>query len=155
MESYEKKILKDKMEKIKNDTLKKWREDIRELEVKGDFMDEDFSNRENMLKFRIMSREKFFLKKIDKTLEKLKKDEYGSCSDCGEEIGMKRLLARPMAQKCIDCKEIEERQEGEVLYEKKSHTLGKKLLSDVQENILFFEARKSEKLKNGSAVIIK
>ena len=59
-----KKILKEKMENLKSDTLRKLTEDMEEISAKGDFMDEDFSNRETMLQFRIKSREKFFLKKI-------------------------------------------------------------------------------------------
>ena len=64
MKPCQKQILKEKMEKTKSDTLRKWSEKLDELQVKGDFMDEDFSNRQNMLQFRIQSREKFFSKKL-------------------------------------------------------------------------------------------
>ena len=114
MKPCQKKILKEKMEKMKADTLMKWNSELEELAVKGDFMDEDFSNRENMLQFRIKSREKFFLKKIEDTLNKIDSEDYGSCGECGEDIGFNRLMARPMAEKCIECKEIEERQEGNI-----------------------------------------
>jgi DnaK suppressor protein len=41
-------------------------------------------------------------------------DEYGYCSSCGAEIGLKRLEARPTASLCIDCKTIEEVREKQV-----------------------------------------
>ena len=153
MKPCQKKILKEKMEKTKLDTLRKWGEKLDELQVKGDFMDEDFSNRQNMLQFRIKSREKFFLKKIEDTLAKIESDEYGTCNECGADIGFKRLLARPMADKCIDCKEVEERQEGNIFYEKKSHTLGKVIENSSQENVIFLEKKRGEKINTQEVVI--
>jgi DnaK suppressor protein len=55
------------------------------------------------------------IKKINKTLELIEKDDYGFCDECGVEIGIRRLEARPTANLCIDCKtlaEIKERQLG-------------------------------------------
>jgi DnaK suppressor protein len=153
MKPCQKEILKAKMEKTREDTLRKWSEKLDELQVKGDFMDEDFSNRQNMLQFRIKSREKFFLKKIEDTLSKIESDDYGICHECGVDIGFKRLMARPMADKCIDCKEIEERQEGNIFYEKKSHTLGKVIENSSQENVVFLEKKRSEKV-NALEVVI-
>ena len=153
MKPCQKEILKAKMEKTREDTLRKWSEKLDELQVKGDFMDEDFSNRQNMLQFRIKSREKFFLKKIEDTLSKIENDDYGVCNECGSDIGFKRLMARPMADKCIDCKEIEERQEGNIFYEKKSHTLGKVIENSSQENVVFLEKKRSEKVNTLEVVI--
>ena len=50
------------------------------------------------------NREKKLLKKIDYTLDKVEKGEYGICEECGEKIAPARLEARPVAQYCIDCK---------------------------------------------------
>ncbi len=138
---------------MKADTLRKWNVDLEELAVKGDFMDEDFSNRENMLQFRIKSREKFFLKKIEDTLKIIDTEDYGSCHECGADIGFKRLLARPMAEKCIECKEVEERQEGSIFYEKKSHSLGKEIKNLTQENVVYLEQKRNEKNKTLEVVI--
>lgn len=63
------------------------------------------------LNLRLRDRELVLLKKIDKTLEKLDEGEYGMCETCGEEIGMKRLVARPVTDLCIRCKEEQERVE--------------------------------------------
>lgn len=44
------------------------------------------------------------LRDIDNALERIKKGSYGICKYCGEEIGEKRLLARPTASACVACK---------------------------------------------------
>lgn len=68
--------------------------------------EEEFS-----LELRTRDRERKLLAKIEKTLHKLNIDDYGYCETCGIEIGIKRLEARPTAELCIDCKEIEEQKE--------------------------------------------
>lgn len=71
--------------------------------------EEEFS-----LELRTRDRERKLIKKIEKTLEMIEKDDYGYCDSCGVEIGIKRLEARPTATQCIDCKtldEIKEKQE--------------------------------------------
>ncbi len=44
------------------------------------------------------------LKDIDKTLKLIENNKYGICKYCNEEIGEKRLLARPASSACISCK---------------------------------------------------
>ena len=63
------------------------------------------------LELRNRDRERKLIKKIDKTLDKIKADEYGWCESCGIEIGLRRLEARPTADLCFDCKEIAEKKE--------------------------------------------
>ncbi|MGA0344798.1 MAG: RNA polymerase-binding protein DksA [Arenicellales bacterium] len=65
------------------------------------------------LELRTRDRERKLIKKINDSLSDLEKGDYGYCVDCGVEIGIKRLEARPTASLCIDCKslsEIRERQ---------------------------------------------
>lgn len=72
--------------------------------------EEEFS-----LELRTRDRERKLIKKIDQTLDQIKNQEYGFCETCGEEIGIRRLEARPTANQCIDCKtldEIKEKQFG-------------------------------------------
>ena len=61
--------------------------------------------------FRLRGREKVFLEKIDKALIKIEDGSFGTCEECGEEIGIKRLEARPETTLCIKCKEEQERAE--------------------------------------------
>jgi len=70
--------------------------------------EEEFS-----LELRTRDRERKLIKKIDSTLERIENDDYGYCDQCGIEIGIRRLEARPTANLCVDCKtldEIKERQ---------------------------------------------
>lgn len=44
------------------------------------------------------------LRDIDSALDRIGKNIYGTCKYCGREIGEKRLLARPVASACVECK---------------------------------------------------
>ena len=61
--------------------------------------------------FRLRGREKAFLDKIQKALQKIEDGSFGVCEECGEEISIKRLEARPETTLCIRCKEDQERME--------------------------------------------
>ena len=60
---------------------------------------------------RIKEREQKLLKKIDEALDRLKKNIYGICERCEEEIPYQRLKARPVTTLCIACKTIQEQEE--------------------------------------------
>lgn len=60
------------------------------------------------LELRTRDRERKLLRKIEEALDRIDHGEYGFCADCGTEIGIRRLEARPTAVKCIDCKTFEE-----------------------------------------------
>jgi DnaK suppressor protein len=66
-------------------------------------------NRNLML--RIRDRERKLLSKIDEALERIEDGSYGKCEDCGRDIGIERLKARPVTTLCIDCKSLQEAQE--------------------------------------------
>jgi DnaK suppressor protein len=60
---------------------------------------------------KVGKRELNHLKKIDVALKKMEEGTYGECENCGEDIAVARLLARPVAQLCIDCKTAQENEE--------------------------------------------
>lgn len=60
---------------------------------------------------KVGKRELNHLKKIDAALQKIEDGSYGECESCGEQIAVARLLARPVAQLCIDCKTAQENEE--------------------------------------------
>jgi DnaK suppressor protein len=66
------------------------------------------------LELRNRDRERKLIKKIEETIARIEKDEYGYCENCGVEIGLKRLEARPTATLCIDCKTLDELKEKQV-----------------------------------------
>ncbi len=63
---------------------------------------------------RIRDRERKLLAKIDEAIARIDDGTYGVCEDCGEEIGLKRLEARPVTTLCIDCKTVQETREKSV-----------------------------------------
>lgn len=69
-------------------------------------LEEEFS-----LTLRSRDRERKLINKINAALERIATEEFGYCEKCGIEIGVERLEARPTAELCIDCKEIEEKRE--------------------------------------------
>jgi DnaK suppressor protein len=61
---------------------------------------------------RLRDRERMLLKKIEETIERIENNEdYGICEECGANIGIKRLEARPVTTYCIDCKTRQEEEE--------------------------------------------
>ena len=60
------------------------------------------------MELRTRDRERKLIKKIDESIDHLESGDYGYCDDCGIEIGIRRLEARPTANQCIDCKSLSE-----------------------------------------------
>ena len=60
---------------------------------------------------RIRDRERKLLNKIEEALERIEDGSYGTCEGCGEDIAVKRLEARPVAEYCIECKTQQEQRE--------------------------------------------
>lgn len=73
----------------------------------------DQSNSEEMLSthLRLRDREQKLLSKIRGAIGRLESEEIDECEECGEAIGFKRLLARPVTTLCISCKEDAEEEE--------------------------------------------
>lgn len=57
---------------------------------------------------RIRDREAKLIKKIEEALQRLEDGTFGICEECGEEIPLKRLMARPVTTLCIGCKKEQE-----------------------------------------------
>lgn len=115
---------------LKKSTLNEMRMETPSLE-KGDEVDLSQEDRQRALDLKLLGRQSFMLKKIDNALFKIKNGTFGICEECDGEIEMNRLRARPVATQCISCKEESERSEGQMLYEKRSHTHGKTLGGNV------------------------
>ena len=91
-------------------------QDPDELRV-ADEMDLSSVGYDQAFEFRLRDRDATLLKKIDKAIRRIESGEYNFCEDCGNTIGSARLLARPEANMCIDCKEKQEHIEK--MYEKR------------------------------------
>ena len=106
------------------DKLMKWRNEIVESNTKGlysneidgeissaDIVDQASSQTEKTVEMRTLNRQIKLLSKIDKALKKIKSDTYGYCEETGEPIGLKRLIARPIATLSIEAQEKHEKNE--------------------------------------------
>jgi DnaK suppressor protein len=60
---------------------------------------------------RIRDRERKLLSKIDEAFIRIESGSYGQCEECGDEIGLARLKARPVTTLCITCKSAQEARE--------------------------------------------
>jgi DnaK suppressor protein len=60
------------------------------------------------LELRTRDRERKLVKKIEESVGLIDTGDYGYCENCGVDIGIKRLEARPTATLCIDCKTLDE-----------------------------------------------
>jgi len=63
------------------------------------------------LDLRTKDRARKLINKIDQALERIEDGSYGYCEETGEEIGIERLMARPIATLCVEAQERHERME--------------------------------------------
>lgn len=100
--------------------LEAWKREImEEVDRTVDYMKDEAANfpdpndrasqeSEFSLELRARDRERKLLKRIEDMLKRIEEHEYGYCTACGIEIGLRRLEARPTATLCIDCKTLDE-----------------------------------------------
>lgn len=107
---FRQKLLKWREELLEqsNKTLEQMREEkLRET----DLVDQGSSEAESSFELRTRDRARKLIKKIDAALERIDDGSYGYCEETGEEIGIKRLEARPIATLCLEAQERHERLE--------------------------------------------
>ena len=73
-------------------------------EILADPLDRVTVESDRIWTLRIRDRESKLIKKIRQSLEDIENGEYGICEDCGEDISIERLKARPVTSFCISCK---------------------------------------------------
>ena len=77
----------------------------------ADIVDQASSYTEKNVEMRAINRQIKLITKIDSALKKIQDGTYGFCEDTGEPIGLKRLMARPVATLCIAAQEKHEKEE--------------------------------------------
>ena len=90
-------------------------ETIREMQgdnlQQPDIVDRASAETDHALELRTRDRERKLIRKIDEALKRIEDGSYGYCLETGEEIGIKRLEARPVATLSIEAQERRERRE--------------------------------------------
>lgn len=76
-----------------------------------DEIDQATTDIEQSMRMRLRNRETLYIKKVDEALKRIDEGTFGDCEDCGEDIELRRLEARPTATLCVGCKEEQERKE--------------------------------------------
>ncbi len=76
-----------------------------------DMTDQASAEADQNFNLRLRERDQRLLKKIDEALERITSGTFGICESCGQEIGLKRLQARPVTTLCIECKTRQEAEE--------------------------------------------
>lgn len=95
------------------ETMSNLREEVRDV---GDEAERATRETENSLELRTRDRYRKLIKKIDQALARVEDGTYGYCEETGEEIGLARLEARPIATLCLDAQErweLRQRQMGD------------------------------------------
>ena len=118
------KYMCDKHKKFFKNKLIEWRNEIIESNTKGlylndidgeissaDIVDQASSQAEKSVEMRTLNRQIKLLSKIDKAIKKINDNAYGYCEETGEPIGLKRLIARPIATLSIEAQEKHEKNE--------------------------------------------
>jgi DnaK suppressor protein len=77
----------------------------------ADVVDQASSYTDKTVEMKALNRSRKLISKINAALQKIKADTYGYCEETGEPIGLKRLMARPVATLSIEAQEKHERDE--------------------------------------------
>ncbi len=93
---------RDELVEESRETINNLQAEVRDV---GDEAERATRETENSLELRTRDRYRKLINKINKTLVRLDEGDYGYCEETGEEIGLKRLEARPIATLCLDAQE--------------------------------------------------
>ena len=77
----------------------------------ADIVDQASSYTEKNVEMRAINRQMKLISKIDAAIKKIQEGTYGFCEETAEPIGLKRLMARPIANLCIAAQEKHEKDE--------------------------------------------
>ena len=79
--------------------------------VSADIVDQASSYTDKNVEMKAINRQIKLISKIDQALKRIIDGTYGFCAETGEPIGIKRLIARPVAELCIAAQEKHEKEE--------------------------------------------
>ena len=108
---FKKKLLDWKKEIIEINNKSLYLNDIDHEISSPDVVDQASSQTEKTVEMRTMNRQRKLLSKIDKAIQRIEDNTYGYCEETSEPIGLKRLIARPIATLSIEAQEKHEKDE--------------------------------------------
>ena len=108
---FKKKLTNWKTEIIRSNNEALYNSSLDDSSSSADIVDQASSYTEKNVEMRAINRQIKLISKIDQAIKKIKDNTYGYCEETGEPIGIKRLIARPIAALCIDAQEKHEKEE--------------------------------------------
>ena len=108
---FKKKLTDWKVELIKTNNEALYNSSMDDNSTSADIVDQASSYTEKNVEMRAINRQIKLISKIDSALKRIKDGTYGFCEETGEPIGLKRLMARPVAKYTIAAQEKHEMNE--------------------------------------------
>ena len=108
---FKKKLNEWKSEIIKTNNEALYNGSLDDNSVSADIVDQASSYTDKTVEMKAINRQIKLISKIDQALTRIKDGAYGFCAETGEPIGLKRLIARPVAELCIAAQEKHEKKE--------------------------------------------
>ena len=108
---FKQKLTNWKIELVKANNEALYNSSLDDNSTSADIVDQASSYTEKNVEMRAINRQIKLISKIDSALKRIKDGTYGFCEDTGEPIGLKRLIARPVATLCIAAQEKHEKNE--------------------------------------------
>ena len=108
---FKKKLTDWKVEIIKTNNDALYNGSMDDNSVSADIVDQASSYTDKSVEMKAINRQIKLISKIDQALTRIKNGTYGFCAETGEPIGLKRLMARPVAELCIAAQEKHEKEE--------------------------------------------
>ena len=108
---FKKKLTDWKADLVKTNNEALYNSSMDDNSTSADIVDQASSYTEKNVEMRAINRQIKLISKIDSALKKIKDGTYGFCEETGEPIGLKRLMARPVATLSIEAQEKHERDE--------------------------------------------
>ena len=108
---FKRKLTEWKSDIIKTNNEALYNGSLDDNSVSADIVDQASSYTDKNVEMKAINRQIKLISKIDSALKKIKDGTYGFCEETGEPIGIKRLIARPVATLCIAAQEKHEKNE--------------------------------------------
>ena len=108
---FKKKLIDWKTEIVRSNNEALYNNSLDDNSSSADIVDQASSYTEKNVEMRAINRQIKLISKIDKAVKKIADGTYGFCEETGEPIGIKRLIARPIATLCIAAQEKHEKEE--------------------------------------------
>ncbi len=108
---FKKKLSEWKTEIIRSNNEALYNGSMDDNSVSADIVDQASSYTDKTVEMKAINRQIKLIAKIDQALKRIKDGTYGYCAETGEPIGIKRLIARPVAELCIAAQEKHEKEE--------------------------------------------